>query len=64
MSFHKNHPVFKRSPASSEKASIQKNILEDLFLRNLTLEEKDFVCSLGIQVDLELKDLPIEKWNE
>ena len=49
---------------SSEKKVIQRRLLGDLFSTNLTLEEKDFVCSLeNIQMDLELEDLPQDKWN-
>ena len=49
---------------SSEKKAIQRRLLGDLFSTNLTLEEKDFVCSLeNIQMDLELEDLPQDKWN-
>ena len=48
----------------SEKKMIQKRLLGDLFSTNLTLEQKDFVCSIeNIQMDLELEDLPQEKWN-
>ena len=49
---------------SSEKKVIQRRLLGDLFSTNLTLGEKDFVCSLGnVQIDLELEDLPQDKWN-
>ena len=49
---------------SSEKKMIQKRLLGDLFSTNLTLEEKDLVCSIeNIQMDLELENLTQEKWN-
>ena len=48
---------------ASEKKAIKRRLLGDLFLRNLTLEEKDQVCSLDTQIDLELENLPQEKWN-
>ena len=48
---------------ASEKKAIKRRLLGDLFLRNLTLEEKDQVCSLDAQIDLELEGLPQEKWN-
>ena len=49
---------------SSEKKVIQRRLLGYLFSTNLTLEEKDLVCSLGnIQMDLKLEDLPQDKWN-
>ena len=49
---------------SSEKKVIQKRLLGDLFSTNLTLEQKDLVCSIeSIQMDLELEDLPQEKWK-
>ena len=50
--------------SSSERRVIQKRLLGDLFSTNLTLEQRDLVCSLGnIQIDLTLEDLPQEKWN-
>ena len=48
----------------SERKMIQKRLLGNLFSTNLTLEQKDLVCSIeNIQMDLELEDLPQEKWN-
>ena len=49
---------------SSERKMIQRRLLGDLFSTNLTFEQKDLVCSIeNIQMDLELGDLPQEKWN-
>ena len=48
----------------SEEKEIQRRLLGDLFLKNLTLEEKDQVCSLGgVRIDLGLEDLPSKKWS-
>ena len=48
----------------SERKMIQRRLLGDLFSTNLTLEQRDLVCSIeNIQMDLELEDLPQEKWN-
>ena len=48
----------------SERKVIQRRLLRDLFSTNLTLEQKDLVCSIeNIQMDLKLEDLPQEKWN-
>ena len=41
-----------------------KVLIGDIFKKNLDLEEKDFICSLGVQMDLSLEDLPKERWNE
>ena len=38
--------------------------IADLFSTNLTLKEKDLICSIEtIQMNLKLEDLPQEKWN-
>ncbi len=40
-----------------------KNLIGDLFKENLDNEQKDAFCSLQVQIDLSLEDLPTEKWN-
>ena len=40
-----------------------KNLIEKIFEKNLTQEEKDQICSLGVELDLTLADLPQERWN-
>ena len=49
---------------SAEKVKIQRTLLGDLFLKNLTLEDKNELCSLRTQIDLEIENLPKEKWDE
>ncbi len=41
-----------------------KNLIGDLFKENLDNEQKDAFCSLQVQIDLSLEDLPKEKWNK
>ena len=41
-----------------------KVLIGDIFNKNLDLEEKNFICSLDVQMDLSLEDLPKERWNE
>ena len=41
-----------------------KVLIGDIFNKNLDLEEKDFICSLDVQMDLSLEYLPKERWNE
>ena len=48
----------------SEKRDIQNILLGNVLLRNLSLEEKDLICSLDIQINLKLEDLPQEEWNK
>ena len=40
-----------------------KNLIWKMFEENLTWEEKDRICSLGVELDLTLSDLPRERWN-
>ncbi len=40
-----------------------KNLIGDLFKENLDNEQKDAFCSLQVQIDLSLENLPKEKWN-
>ena len=40
-----------------------KVLIGDIFRKNLDLEEKDLICSLGASIDLSLEDLPEERWN-
>ena len=40
-----------------------KNLIGHMFEENLTREEKDRICSLGMKLDLTLSDLPRERWN-
>ena len=40
-----------------------KNLIGKIFEENLTWEEKDRICSLGVELDLTLSDLPRERWN-
>ena len=41
-----------------------KVLIGDIFKKNLDLDEKELICSLGAQMDLSLEDLPKERWNE
>jgi HEAT repeat protein len=47
---------------STYKAFVD-NQLGDIFKNNLTWEQKDQICSLDTQADLELSQLPKEKWT-
>ena len=40
-----------------------KNLLGNIFKNNLNVEQKNQICSLDINLDLGLEDLPQEKWN-
>ena len=38
-------------------------LLRDIFKENLDLGQQDLVCSLNVEIDLKLEDLPGEAWN-
>ncbi len=57
---------FARMMGWMNKAQYQEFAIEqlgDIFKNNLTLEQKDRVCSMDVQADLELSQLPKEKWT-
>ena len=41
-----------------------KILIGDIFAENLDLEDKDFICSLRVVLDISLEDLPEENWNK
>ena len=41
-----------------------KGLIGDIFKENLDREQKDFICSLGVELGLSLEDLPDERWNK
>ena len=41
-----------------------KGLTGGVFKENLDWEQKDFICSLGVELDLRIEDLPEESWNE
>ena len=41
-----------------------KGLIGDIFNENLNLEQRDLICSLNVEMDLSLEDLPDETWNE
>ena len=41
-----------------------KGLIGDIFKENLDREQKDFICSLEVELGLSLEDLPDERWNE
>ena len=40
-----------------------KNLIGEIFKENLDREQADLICSLGVELDLVLEDLPEEAWN-
>ena len=40
-----------------------KKLLGDMFRRNLGLDERDSLCSMGVELDLTLEELPSSEWN-
>ena len=40
-----------------------KLLIGDMFKENLDWEQRDLICSLGVEIDLRLEDLPEERWN-
>ena len=41
-----------------------KGLIGDIFKENLDREQKDFICSLEVELGLSLEDLPDERWNK
>ena len=41
-----------------------KGLIGDIFNENLNLEQRDLICSLNVEMNLSLEDLPDETWNE
>ena len=39
-------------------------LIGDIFNENLDREQLDFICSLDVELDLRLEDLPEERWNQ
>ncbi len=46
-----------------EIRKIQKNLVGDLFKENLSIEEKDRICSMDIEFNLNLEDITKDKWS-
>ena len=46
--------------AYSERVKL---LVGDIFKDNLDLEQTDIICSLRVEIDLRLEDLPEERWN-
>ncbi len=40
-----------------------KNLTSGMFKENLSVRTRDMICSLGIELDLTMEDLPFERWN-
>ena len=41
-----------------------KGLIGDMLKENLDREQTDLICSLAVEMDLSLEDLPEENWNE
>ena len=49
-----------------DKEAYNKNLkflIGDIFKENLDWEQRDLICSLRVEIDLRLEDLPEERWN-
>ena len=41
-----------------------RGLIGGMFKENLDWGERDFICSLGVEMDLRIEDLPEERWNK